>query len=87
VSELDEVTLWPFTVTVIGPVAAPAGMMKERLPAVTLEMGATIVPPPCCVSVTSGLNPLEIKLLPVTVIPAPSAPDAGLKPEIVGAEE
>jgi hypothetical protein len=47
VSELAEVALWPFTVTVIGPVAAPEGIMKERLVAVTLETGATMVPPPC----------------------------------------
>jgi hypothetical protein len=47
VSELDEVTLWPFTITVIDPVAAPEGMMKERLLAVALEIGATMVPPPC----------------------------------------
>jgi hypothetical protein len=47
VSALDEVELSPSTVTVIGPLAAPDGITKERLPAVKLEIGAMIVPPPC----------------------------------------
>jgi hypothetical protein len=44
--ELDEVAVRPSTVTVIGPLAAPAGITNERLFAVLPEIGATIVPPP-----------------------------------------
>ena len=44
--------LLPFTVTLKGPVTAPAGITKARLVAVALETGAEIVPTPCLASVT-----------------------------------
>jgi hypothetical protein len=47
VSGLVEVMLWVPTVTVIGPVTAPAGMTKDKLVAAAAETGALREPPPC----------------------------------------
>ena len=47
-----EVALCVPTVTVTGPVAAPAGMTKEMAVAVNVAVGAAMVPPPCMLSVT-----------------------------------
>jgi len=47
VREVEDTALWLFAVTVIGPVAAPVGMTKDKLVALALEMEAGIVPPPC----------------------------------------
>ena len=86
VSGVDVVALWPLTVTVIGPVAAPEGITNDRLFELALETGAGIVPPPCRLSVTCGVVPLAVKPLPVIVTSAPIAADAGLKLVIAGAE-
>lgn len=47
-----EVADWPAVVTVTGPDAAPAGMMKLMLVDVKLTTGAARVAPPCWLSVT-----------------------------------
>jgi hypothetical protein len=49
-----EVALCVPTVTVIGPVAAPAGTVKARLVFVGLETGGDNVPPPWLATVTCG---------------------------------
>ena len=45
VSGVLEAPLWAPTVTVIGPVAAPAGTVKERVLFVGFETGGANVPP------------------------------------------
>ena len=47
-----EAALWLPTVTVIGPVTAPAGTTNDRLVAVNVETGAFMEPPLCWASVT-----------------------------------
>jgi hypothetical protein len=47
VKEFVDVAVCVPTVTVIGPVDAPAGITKVRLVAVKLTSGVEIVPPPC----------------------------------------
>ena len=53
-SELDDVAVKPSTVTVMGPLAAPDGMTNEIVLPVSLDIGATIVPPPSWFNVTTG---------------------------------
>ena len=69
------------TVTVIGPVAAPVGMVKEREPADEIAGMALMVPPPCLLSVTDGLG---AKLVPLSVTKVPAGADLGLKSVMVG---
>lgn len=45
-SELEELVLRPSTAILISPPVAPDGITKERVLAVALDIGATIVPPP-----------------------------------------
>lgn len=85
VSATVEVALCVPTVTVSGPVAAPAGMTKAMLVAVKLVIGAEIVPPPCWFKVTVGPPPLGVvKLVPVTLTGVPTGPDCGMKLLMVG---
>jgi len=85
VSEVEDTAFWLFAVTVMGPVAAPVGMTKDRLVALALETEAGIVPPPCWFNVTEGIALFAVKFVPVTVISVPTAADVGVKLVIVGA--
>jgi hypothetical protein len=84
VSGVDEVPLWPFTVTVIGPVAAPEGTAKERLVALAPVTGATIILAPAVYSVTTGVAPFAVKFVPVTLTTVPMEADVGAKLVMVG---
>ena len=84
-SACDEV-LFLSTVTPIGPVSAPVGMVKLIVVLVKLAIGAGIVPPPCWLIVAWGTNPGNgLKLLPEIVTRFPTEPDLGLKSDIIGA--
>src|SRR5277367_5904726 len=80
VNGVAEVTVCPFTVTAMNPLAAPVGTTKEKLDAVGFETGAGIIPPPCSLSATWGVAPLVVNPVPVTVTAAPTGTDPGLKP-------
>jgi hypothetical protein len=85
VSGVDELQLWPFTVTVMGPVAAPVGTINERLVALALVTGALVVPPPAAESVTTGVTPLPARLAPVTLTGVPKEAEEGVKLVMAGA--
>jgi hypothetical protein len=82
-SELDDVAVKPSTVTVMGPLAAPDGMTNEIVLPVSLDIGATIVPPPSWFNVTTGENPLCVKPPPCTVTSEPIDVEDGEKLPIV----
>src|ERR1035438_1989576 len=65
-------------VTVIGPLADPAAMVKVREVDERMETGCTMVPPPCFGMDTSAA---AAKLLAVSVTEVPIGPDFGLKSE------
>jgi hypothetical protein len=50
VSEVGEFAVCPPTVSMNTPEAAPAGITKEAVVALNVEMGALIVPPLCAAS-------------------------------------
>lgn len=82
-SAAAEVAVLFDAVTVMRPLAAPAGMTKEILVGLALETGAAIVPPPCWLSVTCAVLPL-VRFAPVNVMSVPTGPDFGLKSVIAG---
>jgi hypothetical protein len=84
VNEVEDEALCEFAVTVIGPVAAPVGMTKDRLVALALDTEAGIVPPPCWLSVTTGVALFAVKFVPVTAMRLPTDADVGVKLVMLG---
>jgi hypothetical protein len=84
VSEVEETAFDPFTVTVMGPVAALVGMTKDTFVAVKLETDAGIVPPPCWFNVTTGVALFAVKFVPVTEMRVPTDAEVGVKLVMVG---
>lgn len=82
-SAADEIAVLFDAVTVIRPLAAPAGITKEMLLGLALETGAAIVPPPSWFNITCAVFPL-VRFVPVNVMSVPTGPDFGLKSVIAG---
>ena len=85
VSGVPDVAEPPLSITVKGPVAAPAGITNVSLVAVVDEAGAVRIPPLWLASVTSAAVPeLGCRFVPLTVIGVPMAPEWGVKLVMVG---
>src|SRR5436309_5353771 len=82
VSTVVEVALWPATVTVSGPLAAPVGMTMAILVASKRATGAAMVPPLWAVMATWGLPVPHVgagvKLLPVRLTSVPTEALSGV---------
>src|ERR1017187_6720458 len=85
VSAVVEVAVPPFTVTAIGPVAAPAGTTNINVVAVVDETSAEMNPPAAVASVTLADVPEPgWRLVPFTAMIPPIVLDGGLKLIMVG---